>query len=394
MAIFTLDDLLNPPSSTEVKESIYRVIAALGVNTTLWKAGAVTRAMISAFSILIASLALLIANVAKMRFRTLSMGAWLKQVAYYDYGITAREATAATTTATFTNTGGGVWDEAAGDVQVTNPATGKIYQTTEQLTLAPAGQSGDSVTIGIEAVEFGTGSNAGVGTITEMVTPLLGVTVTNPYAAVAVDDESNDELTAECDAKLEASPLGARGAYEWAAKRKGFRLDGSLVPVTSVQVSKASNTNHVTVVVAGPSGPVPGVASDPATDLGAVHWGIDLWAVPIGVVEETASATVLVIPVTYSLIVWSGSTLSDAGYAALIGTALVTFFASQPVGGWPDGSATNKVFHDAIRRAIGDADPHILSVTVALPATDVPVLIGQQPTLGTLLQSSVMRVGV
>ncbi len=394
MPKFPFDYLLEPPTSTEVKESIYEIISTLGVNTTLWKAGAVVRALIAAFAILIASCFLLVSKLARMRFLTLSEGNWKKQVAYYDYGVDAREATAATTTCTFTNTGGGIWDEAAGDVQVTNPTTGKVYQTTEALALSPAGQAGDEVTIGVQAIEPGSGSHAGAGTITAIVSPaMFGVTVTNPYAAVAVDEETDEELDSECGAKLESlSPMGPGGAYEYAAKRKGLRQDGTLVPITSVQTYRTSLSNAITVVVAGPSGAVSGNIQNPATDLGSVHRGIQLWAVPQGITETTISSTPMPISLMYSLVVWSTSSQTDEGFRKNAEAGLLTFFSVQPVGGWNDGTTgTGKIFLDGIRRAIGNSDPHILSVTMEGPGADVDVPLGYKPTLGSVTQSTVIR---
>jgi hypothetical protein len=394
MALPTLDDLTTPPTATEFKASIYATIAALGVNTTLWKPGAVVRAMISAFAILLAACAALVSALAKMRFVGTATGDWLTQVAHYDYGLDRREATLAETYCTFTNIGGAEFDEAAGDVLVSNPATGKVYQAAALILAAWSGTGPyPTASVLVTALEEGTGSNSAPGTITNMVTALLGVTVTNPTAAVALDEESDEELTAECQDKRDgASVNGPTGAYEWAAMRKGFRIDWTLVPVTSVQTSPPVGDNTVTVTVSGPDGSITGTYTDPATDLGAVHQGIQLWAVPIGITEVTQTATTLTVAVTYSVVLWSASTLSDAELDSAVGVELASFFASQPVGGWSDGSTGHWVYLEGIKQAVAKADPHIINVTLALPAADVAVTTGQKPTLGTVIQGTVTRV--
>jgi hypothetical protein len=392
MANPTLDSLITPPTVTEVKASIYASIAALGVNTTLWKPGAVVRAITAACSILIAAALLLVSKLARMGFLSLSEGDWLTQVAYYVYGVERIEASNAATQVTFTNASGGEYNEDAGDVQVAHATTGKVYQTTESLVLAGWSGSGPkpTSTVWVEALEAGTASNAAAGTITTMVSQLIGVTCTNAAAAVAMDDESDPALQAECSEKIDsASPNGPLGSYEWAAKRKGIRVDGSLVPITSVSVSPPVGDNTVTVFVAGPDGSVSGAYTDPTTDLGAVHQGIQLWAEPIGITEITQSASSLTVNLTYSLDVDATITLSNTELDALIQSALASFFSTQPVGGWEDIYGDHWVYGDAIERTIGSVDSLIVRV---YPISDVPVTTGQIPTIGTVTQDTVRRV--
>lgn len=386
MATFTLDELITPLTSDQVRLSIYRVMAAVGVNTTSWKPGAVVRTMISATSIVMAGLSQLTANVARSGFLELSTGQWLTLVARYVYNVERITATFASGVVTMTNSGGGVYILDPGDLIVGNATTGKTFRNTQAITIGAL----SSLDIVVEAVEVGSGSTSSPGAITTLETPLLGVTCTNALAIVGEDDELDAALRLRCSEKLGSlSPFGPPDAYAYAA-RNATRLDGSNVGVTRVRVTKDGYGN-VATYVASATGVVTGAASDPTTDLGSVDYAIQHNAAPLAVTAYTRSAEAVVIPVTYTAFMYNNSGLSEQQIKDLISAKLVLFIASQAIGGNVVGGDPGKIFQDAIRTAIGSTLPQIFHVVVTAPAADTVLAVNQVAVLGTVTATSITQ---
>lgn len=377
----TLEKLTTPLTVDEVKTSIYQVLAAVGTNTTGWKPGAVVRTIIAAVAILVSSLSELMALIAKSGWLELAEGDWLTLVARYVFGVKRVEATFATGQVTLSNASGGVYPFEPGDLVVINPTKKKTYTNVTAFTLT-ALETGR--VIDIRAVEVGADSTSSPGTITAIETPLIGVTCTNAAAVVGLDAETDPVLRTRCLEKLSSlSPNGPRDAYAFIA-RGATRANGELIGVTSVRVSKSSDTGIVTVTVAGPSGAIPGDVNDPLTDLGAINMQIQTSCVPDGVTCFVQSANPLTIPITYEVWAYNVASLSPAQYQTLIANKLTTFMSSQPIGGNVILPASGKVFKDAIWTAIGSARPEIFHVVVTAPAADVDVADILKPILGAV----------
>src|SRR5690349_21273415 len=100
--LFSLDELVKPMTATEVRESIYRGMGLVGVNTTTWKPGAVVRTMVVVTSIVMSAFSNLIASIARSGFLELAEGRWIDLVAWYVYRVKRPEATFATGNYTLT----------------------------------------------------------------------------------------------------------------------------------------------------------------------------------------------------------------------------------------------------------------------------------------------------
>ena len=121
----TLDELTTPVTVDEWKTSIYSVMGRVGVDTTSWKPGAVVRTIVTAVSIMLAALSVLIAAIAAGGFLELATGMWLTLLARYQYGVERQEATRATGQVTITNSGGGIYDFDPEDLVVLHATTQK-----------------------------------------------------------------------------------------------------------------------------------------------------------------------------------------------------------------------------------------------------------------------------
>jgi len=387
MPLFTLADLTTPLTRDQVKEKIYDVIAAVGTNTTTWKPGAVVRTMIVGCSIVMAAFSELTALVAKSGFLELAEKAWLALVAWYVYGVKKEYASFAEGSVTLTNAGGGIFSLDADDLTVGNPTSGKQYRNTVSVTIEPL----STVEVPIRAVEAGSASTSSPGAITELVTPLLGVSCTNAAPVVGLDEEEDPALRVRCSEKLGAlSPFGPWDAYSFAA-RNARRTDGSRVGVTRVRTKK-DGFGNVTTYVATSSGGVTGTVGDLTSDLGAVNEAIQQYSAPLAVTAWVESAAPLAIPVTYRVSMYNTSGLTQAEIILAIEARLVAFMSAQPIGGNVVGVDPGKVFQDAIETAIGATFSQIFHVEATAPAADVVLTVDQVPTLGTVTALAITQV--
>jgi phage-related baseplate assembly protein len=384
--LFALADLVRPLTRQQVETSIYDVLGTLGVNTTTWKPGAVVRAMITATAVVLSAFSVLMAQIAQSGWLELAEGDWLTLVAWYVFQVERIPATFATGDVTLTNAGGGVFTLDVEDLIVKNLDTDAQYRNTAAFTLG----ANETITITVRATEAGAVGTSAPSTVTGFVTPLIGVTVTNPLAIVGMDEETDPALRARCLEKLGSlSPFGPWDAYAYAA-RTATRADGSIVGVTRVRSVKDGYGNVYTYV-ATPTGAVSGDVNDPATDLGAVNEAIQQRAAPLAVTAWVDSATPVAIDVSYSVWMYNTSGLTVAELVEMIATRLATFMSTQPIGGNIIGSDPGKVFNDAIRTVIESTRPEIFHAVVSVPAGDAVLLAQQVPVLGTVTAVSIVQ---
>ncbi len=363
----SLADLTTPLTRDEAKTSIYRVLAAVGVNTTTWKPGAPTRTMIAAVAIILAALSQLIALTTKSGFLDFAEGPWLTLVAKYVFGVDRIEATFGAGQVTLTNTGGGVYIVDVDDLVVANPTSGKTYRNSSSFTLNALA----TLVVPVVAVEAGAASTSTGNTITKLETTLLSVTCTNSDSVVGLDEESDPNLRARCREKLGSlSPNGPWDAYAFASKG-ALRSDGTAIGVTRVRCIKDGYGN-VDVYCATASGGVTGTATDVTTDLGAIDDAIQKKAAPLSVTATAHSASQVLQGVTYELWMYNTSGLPEAQVQALIAAKLAAYSAIVPVGGYVIGSDPGKVFVTSLQSEIRSVRPtEIFKVLVTSPPADI-----------------------
>lgn len=376
-----LEQLTTPLTVTEVKAAIYEAIEASGARTTSWKPGAVVRTMIAGVAIVLASMSQLIALIARSGFLTLSTGSWLTLVARYTYGTERLTGTFATGTVTIDNASGNVYALVPGDIVLLNSVTNKTYRNTAAVNIASL-QTG--VVVAVQADELGSASSAAAGDIASLVTPLLGLSVTNAASLVGTDPETDTALRARAMEQVGAlSPNGPRDAYAYVAKEARSQ-GGAVIGVTRVQTI-ADGAGGVMVVVASASGEVVGDANDPSTDLGAVALAIETQAVPIGITATTVSALPLPVPVTAELWVSESLSLSDPQINDAVSARLIRHFAAMPIGGVVIPPATGMAYVQAIENEIGFVlGGELLNISTTYPPSDVPVPAGYATTLDAL----------
>lgn len=387
----TVEDLTRRLTIDECQGVIYETLAARGARPTTWKPGAVVRTLIYGLAIICSALSALVASLARSAFLDLSSGAWLTLVARYVYGVERLEGTFASGAVVASNAGAGVYSGDPDDLIFVNPTTGKEYRNSEPFSIAAFEPN---VSIPVRAVEIGTGSNAGAGQITELATPLLGVTVTNPTTLIGTDPETDAALRARCRDKLGTlSPNGPRDAYRFIATTAETE-DGEPVGVTRVK-TVPDGYGNIAVYVATASGAVPGDAEDPGTDLGAVAKAIWEQTAPLGVTPIVQSASAETIAVTYEL--WlPQTTLTNPELEEIIEAYLGTWMSTLPIGGIEIDPDPGRIYVSAVKGAIAQAlaEQRIypIRIEVTAPASDVDLAENEAPVLGAVEATGIHQI--
>jgi hypothetical protein len=255
------------------------------------------------------------------------------------------------------------------------------YTNSANVTLLPGANA-----VAIIADVVGSGSSAGPGTITTMVTALIGCTCTNSASLVGQDAETNAHYLARCQAKL--GFLGNKGpskVYEFVAESildstQPFYNASLSQPIT--RVTTVVGPSLVYVYIANASGAPSG------GDVTIVDAAIQAWAVPSGTTAIVAAASPVVVPVTYVVYVPAATGQQSANVLTAISDALALYFETVPIGGLTDQSI-GVLPMSAIIGVIWGAVPGITSVTVSAPAADVPLSATQVAILGTVTGSVV-----
>lgn len=373
---FTIEQLITPQTAAQIRAAMVTALVQLSVRADLWRSGGVASTILTVASIILAQLSTLLSNGIRSFFLPYATGVGLKLLAYYVYGVTAPEATFATGEVTLTNTGGGVYTVAIGELSLLNSATGATYINTEAFTLDAL----STETIAVRATVAGTVGNANPTAIDTLVTSLLGVTCSNATSVVGSDAISDPALRQLCLDSLAAnSARGPRASYAYAIRTATNPVTGALVNINRWTISPGSSTGIVTIVVASPSG-----APD-ADDVTGAGTNVEATARPDTVTVNLSGAT----EVAYiaSVGVWftapTGTTSAQAVTA--MATALTTFFENYPVAGQLVGGTTG-LFGGAVIGAIGQGLATIDATLISTSgATDLTLTGSQVATDGITL---------
>jgi len=393
MALFSfatvqLATLLIQETKAAIYETAIGVARAVGVPVDTWQPGDPTRSLYHLESEVLESLEGIVVGFIRSGFLDYAAQAaldnpsdpkargWLNVVAKQVFNVDVPEATAATTDVVLTNTGGGYYpDIAAGDLTFKCSLSKKTYTNTTGGTLASG--PGTTLTVTVRADELGSDSSAGATEINELVTGLIGVTCSNPLAAVGTDEQDPATTVQQCRDKLGSlSPNGPKEAYSFVARNP--TLSGTTA-VTRPRVYGNSDIGEVTTYLAGPSG---GVAEP---DRVLVEAAIVKWATPLCITPTVLAATNVTVNVTYALWIYKSVNKTEAEIKADIETALEQMFSTRAIGGDIIQPATSgSLYHSLIESTIREVFPQTFRVDVATPAGDTAITNGQVATLGTV----------
>jgi phage-related baseplate assembly protein len=353
--------------------SILQIAEELSLPVRAWQPGSVARTILTLVAQSIANVSAAVTPIAAGGLLDYASGAWLTLLAQNGYAVTRIEATAGTTDVVLTNTTGIAYPVAAGDLRFFNddPDNAAEYTSITGGTIPAFGQ----LTVTVQADQPGTASNAAAGQITGMLTPIQGVSSTNPEPLVGTDEESDDALRQRCREALAAlSPNGPRDAYDYVAKTT-TKADGSNAGITRTAVSDANATILVWLAQAD------GAVEPTIVDL--VNTQIQTKCVPSGFTATVVTANALSIPITCTVYLSQGSTLNSDGATQLIQDQLTSYFSTIPIGGFNIGVG-GQVLYDALIGQIYNASNQFITVTLASPAGDTALSADQVATLGQL----------
>lgn len=325
-----------------------------GLSVLSWRVGDPSHTLLAWLAEMIAERDLVAAEFFKAGFLRSATGSWKTLVAQDVFGVTRGSATYATPTVTLSNAGGGVYNKAAGEVIVKSSSSGVTYRSTAALSLASG--PGTSATLALVCDEAGSAGTCGVDEVDEIVSTMLGVTITASTAAIGIDEQSDASLEEECLSTLGAlSANGPPDAYNAVALNSA--LTGT-TDVTRSTTSESSATGAVTQYVAGASGAVSAGVVD------AVQDAIETWATPATITPTVASATNAAQTVAYTI---SGDDI-PATAEDDIEDLVIAYFAELPIGGYVSTAALIALAYDYL---------------VAAGASNVQVLL-TSPAGGTL----------
>lgn len=381
MAAIPLETLLVRATKAEIYAVALAIAESIGLPVESWQAGDPTRSLYHLESEILSIQEENIVGFIAAGFLDHATGTWLKVLADQVFGVEVPGATHATTKIVLTNNGGGNYpDIQPGDLTFQNSATGKTYRNTTGGALAPKPPSGPAPTLilDIEADDPGSASNAAPGEIDVMVsTSLLGVSCTNPTAAIGLDEQPEDVTRQLCRDKLSSlSPHGPRGIYEYIARTQKFT---GTAAVTQARSYGDSETGDVTLYIAGPSGAV----TEPDRKL--VEAAILEWAVPLCITVEVLSATAVPVEIEYELWIYKTANKTADEVEADVQEALMAMLTTRSIGGDIIPPATaGALYKSMIESTIRSTFPDdAFRVIVTKPAADVPLARNEVPVLGT-----------
>lgn len=375
MSVPTLSQLYSAKTREDVLAVILEVAQALKLPTTAWQSGSVGREILEICAQIGSNFSIGSVVAASGGLLDYATGDWLTLLAFELYDVTREEATFGTCTERLTSTANVSYPITAGSMRFYNTRSGKTYTCTTGGTLAPGNVTPQTLDITITADEAGSASNAAIGEISGVVTPLFGVTAANTEILVGNDAETDEALRERCRESLaKASPNGPSDAYNYFAKTATRSTDGSAIGVTRTNLDQGNGT--VTVYVADASGPID------SGDLADVDTAIQLNCVPTGFTAVTVNAAAVTVPVTATIYLTRTSTLTIAQVTELITEKLTDYFANAPIGGYQAGGGF--IFTSAIIGQMFEASAEIVRVTLAAPAVDVALNPNEVAVLGAI----------
>jgi len=257
--------IIKAPTASEVFEQMLANAKALKFPTTSWGTKSVPRALMHLFSLVFESFASsTIVDLARSGFRTTAAGAWLTAHAKDFYKLDRVEAVFAVGTATLANASGDSYTYDPGTLFAKSTALDAdghelLFTNADAVAIG----AGGTQTLSWRAEHAGSAYNVGGDTITELATPLPGVSISAAPATawlttVGADDEEDEDLSERCGERWDSLNLDNAGvavlddSYAYHAKSAA---PGQVSRVLVLEHTPSDG--HVTLVLSGPDGPVP-----------------------------------------------------------------------------------------------------------------------------------------
>lgn len=367
----SLASLVATLSKTQAMEIVRAAFVSQRFRVTSWQSGGAGATVLHLLSDLVAQHSSVVAETAKGSLLKHARGTWLKLRAASTYDELPSAASKTVGTMQLASSAGAPpYTIQPGERWVRNTA-GLLFRNTTGGTLASG--AGQTLSLTFEAQYPGSQYNIPSGSSLEFVTPMAGVTVSNPVTSSGdwittdgTDEQSDDSLIAQCVAKWATRSYQApSGVYEyWATKTS------DAVTRVYVDAENPDGPGTLRVYLAGPTGAI--VSSSIIAAVDAVLQQRRSTCASVTTLGATEQVVAIVGTVYYR-----GATL--AAVQAGVEAAIAALFASIEIGGVKLGDEQGYLFFDSVIDAIRDVAgvvkyaPTAPASDVALPAAAVAV---------------------
>jgi uncharacterized phage protein gp47/JayE len=249
----SLTSLVTPLTAADARRNLFGLLQLVGFPVASWAPSSVPRALVEIAAESIADLSSTVSKIAQSGFLSFAEGEWLTLLADEFFGVGRKPAVFARGIAVLADSGSaGPFTVLPGQLWATSKS-GRRFTNAAGGTLALGGK----LSLHWKAEGSGASYNVAAGDLAVLLTPLPGVTVSNPplpgvgtwLVEQGVDGETDEALRQRCREKW--SSLGAGGN----APAYAFHAKSASPQVTRVKVYEATPTGgQVTLVLAGPAG--------------------------------------------------------------------------------------------------------------------------------------------
>lgn len=384
----SLAQLLSIPSASDFRAQILSQLSTLGFPVTSWEPDGVANNLVEVFAQMLSVQSQVAYPMAAGGFLDTAAALknpdgtdnqdWLALLAANVYGVTPLPATVATGAVTVTNNTATPFVLSAGDLRLSNQS-GYTYTSTASATV-PAYSY---ISVPIQADQPGSTGTALANTLT-LVSPVVGITATNPLNLVGKDGESNAALAERCRERLATlSPNGSAAAYDYFLRTANDGA-GSL-GITRTYVMPAAGTGQVQLYAQNAANTL--TNASPEITLAAAYIAATCTPDTVTPVLQAAPIVSISIEANYTTPPHVGAIAP-----AILSAAVSDYFASLPIGGLPaPGDPTFVVPRSGIIAAIQDV-AGVAGVQLVTPAADVPMYVLGAPCVPSLGFSLFTRV--
>lgn len=388
MAI-TLEKLRTPITEDEALGTLLGYLTDVGFNATSWQEGSLQRLFIRVFAIVYSDLTSLVAALADFSYNETSTGDALTAFSASHYDNTRSKAVAAVGSIKLTNNGAVPYTISAGAVVVAYVELDGTQRSFRNSTGGSLAAGGGTLTLTWVAETAGAASNIPNNSILVLLTPLAGVTASNPPIAGTSSWMSTAGVDQESDALIRT-----RNRTKWATlsvesiKETTINVALSASPtITRVAVDDANprGAGTVDVYIAGAT------TTSGSSDVAAAQTALAKRFFGSDRVRTYAAASYAVDLV--------GTVYYDPRYTAVsiqaaVETALLAFVSSAPIGGFdytpgPSHIVAKNDIENAVKNAAINGQSVVRTVTLSTPAGDITIPSFGVAVRGTWLLSYV-----
>lgn len=376
--------LNTPLTRTQALEELRKVLSDLGFSSNSWQSGSVQLTILYLGAELYSKLSERVTALLNVGFNETAIDEALDRlsVSHYDNTRNAAVATQGTVKLTLA-VGSGPYTIAVSDLLATNGS--QVFRNITGGTLS-AGTTPLSLTF--EAEIAGQAGNVAIDTITQLVTPLSGVTINNPFlpgsltwvTRTGTDKESNAAL------RLRNSSQWASLSVEAIADTVENLMRDASAAIAKVKVNDGNPRGAGTadVYIAGEVSVVDGsIVTTAQTKLNGRFFGNG--GTPPRVQAIASAATALTLAGT----VYYDSKYASTDVQAAVEAALLAFIKTVPLGGFnfspsgPSAVVPKNDIESVIRETLISGVKVVKTVVLSVPTGDVSVPTYNIVTVGS-----------